>query len=253
MAEYHVTALHYRFVSETDLDSFASAAPWSGSLGTFSCALSDGVLTAIPAVEFRDRDAAKRALEPHLRAWEQGAFLSPSAYRIRFEYDRSDVEEVDPQPGSMTIFVETIGVTATAFAPTIRRGNAEYPSVDPLFVRSPLTDLLIERLRRTRDGGETWPAFAYFVLTRIEAEFGGEKGAIAALAVSRNVLEGIGTICAKGDPDIGRKAGRTPETITSSERAWLEAVVARLIRRVGEHAGGRPLQQITMADFPPLQ
>jgi hypothetical protein len=33
------------------------------------------------------------------------------------------------------------------------------------------------RLRRTRDGGEIWPAFAYFVLTRIEAEFDGEKGA----------------------------------------------------------------------------
>jgi hypothetical protein len=252
MAEYRVTALHYRFVSETDLDSFATAAPWSGSRGTFSCALSDGVLTAIPAVEFRDRDAAKRALEPHLRAWEQGAFLSPSAYRIRFEYDHSDVEEVDPQPGSLTLFPEMIGAGVQAFAPTITRGNAEHPSVDPFYVRSPLTDQLVERLRRTRDGGETWPAFAYFVLTRIKAEFGGEKGAIAALAVSRNVLGGIGTICAKGDPDIGRKAGRTPETITSSERAWLEAVVVRLIHRVGENAAGGTLPQITMADFPPL-
>lgn len=252
MAEYRVTTLYYRFASDSERDRFDDAAPWAGSLGTFNCTLAAGILKAIPTVLFRDRETAKRTLVPHLRAWEQQAFLSPHGYRIRFEYQRSDVEEIDPQPGSITIFPEPVSVSLEVFAPTITRGNLAYPAVDPDFVQTPLTDLLSGRLRRTRDGGETWPAFAYFVLTRLEADFNGRSGAAAGLSVSRKVLDKLGRICDKRDPEIGRKAGRKPESITISERAWMEAVVVRLIRRVGEHAAGSPLVPITMADFPPL-
>lgn len=257
MGEYRVTALYYRFTSETDHDTFVNATPWSGLLGAFDCALSDGVLKAIPTGEFRDRETAKEALEAHLHTWEQEAFLSPSTYRIRFEYERSDVEEVDPQPGNTTIFVEAIGVTASGFAPTITRGNRAYPSFDSLFVRTPITDLLTKRLRRTRDGGETWPAFAYFALSTIEEEFGtgggiARRNAAKALVVDWAVLDALGRICDRRDRDIGRKAARNPAPIAASERAWMEVVVVRLIRRVGEHAAGNLLAPITMADLPPL-
>ncbi len=256
MAEYRVTALHYRFVSETDLDIFTNAAPWSGPAGSFACTLSDDALTAIPSVEFRDRETAKQALEPHLRAWEQEALLSPHAYRIRFEYERSDVEEMNPQPRSVTVFPEPVRITVTVPAPIITRGNREYPAVDPLFVRTPLTDLLTGRLRRTRDGAETWPAFAYFVLTTLVVEFGGpspgRSRAAKAMAVDPAVLTKLGAITARPDPAIGRKAAKNPVLITKPEQAWMEAVVVRLIRRVGEHAAGGPLAPITMADFPPL-
>lgn len=251
-----MTALHYRFSSETEVDTFDNAAAWSGQLGDFDCTLSDEVLMAIPAVDFRDRELAKEALVPLLRAWEQAAFLSPHAYRIHFDYERSAVEEIDPQPGSVTVFPEPIRITAMAFAPTITRSNRVYPAVDLRYARTLLTDLLVARLRRTRDGGETWPAFANFVLTQLEAEFGGatdrRSNAAKALAVEPAVLRKLGQIAARPDPDIGRKGAKNPAPIAAPERAWMEAAVVRLIRRVGEHAAGGRLAPITMADLPPL-
>jgi hypothetical protein len=256
MAAYRVTALYYRFASETDHHDFGQAAPLAGELGPFSVTLANGILEAIPSEEFRDRQAARNALEPSLRDWEQAAFLSDCAYRVRFEYERSAVEEIDPQPGVVNIFGEVHAHGSGQARLTVAPRRLGYPPLDRGFVRTPLTDLLTARLRRTRDGGETWPAFAYFVLTQLQAEFGGAAGsrsfAAKTLSVSRAVVERLGSISSKRDPSIGRKAGRTPEEITPAERAWLEAVVVRLIRRVGEHAGGGPLPLITMADFPPL-
>jgi hypothetical protein len=185
-----------------------------------------------------------------------GAFISPHAYRIRFEYERSDLEENNTQPGSITVFPEPVRITVMVLAPTITRSNRVYPAVDLLYARTPLTDLLTARLRRTRDGGETWPAFAYFVLSTLEQEFGGgtkslRRPTAKALVVDWAVLNGLGSICDRRDPEIGRKSAKNPAPITAPERAWMEAVVVRLIRRVGEHAAGSPLASITMTDLPP--
>lgn len=122
MPEFRVAALHYRFRSEVEYDHFDRAAPVSGRLGDFDCVLEDRVLKAVPTEEYRDRDAARDALEPYLRNWEQAAFLRPEAYRILFEYDRSDVVKLDPTPGSVTIFVESIAsASGVAGNATIRR------------------------------------------------------------------------------------------------------------------------------------
>ena len=252
-----MTALYYRFTSEIEYDHFEKAEPASGVLGSFSCTLADGVLEAIPSVEFRDRQAARDALEPQLRDWEESAYLSDRAFRIRFVYDRSSVEEVDPKPGVINLFGEASASGGGAATLTItRRDNLEYPSFDTGFRSSPLVQRLAVRLRRTRDGGETWPAFANFVLTQLEVEFGGasdrRRNASKVLAVDLVVLRRLGEITARPDPEIGRKAAKNPATITGPERAWMEAVVVRLIRRVGEHAASGPLAAITMADFPPL-
>jgi hypothetical protein len=131
-----------------------------------------------------------------------------------------------------------------------------YPAVDLLYARTPVTDLLAARLRRTRDGGETWPAFAYFVLSTLQEEFGRagsmRRSAASALGVDPTVLDTLGKICDRRDPDIGRKGAKNPAPITAPERVWMEAVVIRLIRRAGEHAAGGLMAPIAMADFAPL-
>jgi hypothetical protein len=256
MAEYRVTALYFRFRSASPSDRWDWAEPWSGDVGPFRCALEDGVLKAVPTQEFRDRGTARVALERELAAWKQDAYLSEWRYRIDFEFVRDEVEEVDPAPGSVTLFPPAIEVTTTVYAPTITRVNRMYPTPPAGFVSTPLTGLMVERLERAREGRETWPAFAYFVLTQLEIEYGGPKHrrSVAAkrLAVSYNVLDRLGKICDTRDPDVGRKAGPTPERISPAEREWLEVAVVRLIRRSGEHSAGGSMKLITMADLPPI-
>jgi hypothetical protein len=253
VVEYRVNALYYRFTSGGS-DNFEKAAARSGMLGDWSYDLDAGVLRAVPAAEFRERRAARDDLEPHLRDWEQAAFLTTYAYRIGFDYDHADVEEVNPRPGSITVFPETIDLRFSMGTPTIIRGNREYPAPDTAFRRTPLTDALTERLRRVRDREAELPAVGYFVLDSLEEGFGGRASgkrarAATALGVDRAVLQKLGELTSAADPEIGRKAGPA-RPLTALEREWISAAIVRLVRRVGEHAAGTTTAQITMKDFP---
>ena len=257
VSAYRVLALYYRFTSEVDHDRFENATPNAGHLGEFRYELGSGTLRAVPFEEFRDREAARDAIEPYLRDWEQSAYLAPAAHRIHFEYERSDVEEIHPKPGNVTVFLEAAMGFGTAFgAVVITRENAAYPLPDPSFRRTPLTDRLVERLRRVRDREAELPAVAYLVLDTIEDEFGGARrkraSAAKALAVDEDVLNKLGALSSRADPTIGRKGGGDRTPLTSSETSWMDAVVTRLVRRIGEHATGGSLSQIGLNAFPPL-
>lgn len=258
MAEYRVTALIYRFVSLNEHDRFGKAVSMSGSLGDFDFTLEDAILKAVPRVEFDEETVARDALEPHLRDWEQSAFLSMPSHRIHFAHERSDFEDVDPKPNTTTLFVPTIVSKATAFPPTIVVENLTYPSPELGYVRTLLTDRLTERLRRMRDGEAELPPTADWVLTSIEGEFGtgrgseGRRTAAEALAVDYRVLDKLGALAARADPNVGRKGKGDATPFTSAELTWMGAAVVRLIRRVGEHAAGETLNPLSMGDFPPL-
>jgi hypothetical protein len=253
--EYRVTALHYRFVSDEDQDRFDQSAVQSGSLGPFTYRLEDLRLTAFPTQEFLDLGAAKATIEVFLRAWEQDAYLGTLGHRIRFEYERSHVEEVNPVPGFVFAFAEeAMGTGSANAAAVVSRNNASYPSPDPRFIRTPITDRLTERLRRVRDRESELPAAAYFVLDT--HEFGGPKGmranAAKALSVDRAVLDAVGRLSSRADPDLGRKGGGDKTPLTGRETTWLCAAMIRLIRRAGEYVGCGPLSVITLADLPPM-
>jgi hypothetical protein len=258
VAEYRVTALHYRFESELDNDRFDEAVSQSGSLGHWSYTLEAARLTATPGVELRDRRAARDDLEEHLRAWEQKAFLFLQRHQIRFEFERAEVEDADPEPGVINVFPDTIALGLRAFAPTVIRGNSTYPEPPEGYARSPVTDRLVTRLKRLRDQRAELPAVSYCVLDTLEHEFGGEgprrrERAAVALGIDPRVLRKLGELSATPDPDIGRKAGTDPRALTAAERGWLDAALMVLVRRIGERAANHDdLPVIGMADLPPL-
>lgn len=239
-------------VNERVTDDFGSAAPLEDHLGGWSIRLQDGVLTATPAEAFRSRKLAREDLEQRLREWSQSAFLTADAFRFRFDYERSDVEVIDPDARNVHVFPEPARLTLTMGEPTVQRGHRTFPPPDTTFRRTPLTDLLSERLHALRDGRAELPAVAYLVLSAIETSFGGRKKCAATLFVDPRVLGNLGRLSSQFDPEIGRKAEGDPKPLAAQELAWLQAVVVRLVRRVGEHATGRPIRQMTLNDFPPL-
>ena len=250
--EVRVTRMFFRVVNESATDDFAGAQPLSGRLGDWDFTLDNGALVAMPKEEFRSREAAKVDLEPLLREWAQAAFLTPNAFRIRFEYDRSDVEVLDPEPGAVFVFPESAVATVSVGTPTVVIGHRTFPSPDSTFRRTPLTDLLTERVRAFRDGRAELPAVAYVVLSALQTAFGSRAKCATALAVDRRVLDHLGRLSAQYDPEIGRKVEGEPKALTGQELAWLHAAIVRLVRRVGEHASGRPLSQIRLHDLPHL-
>jgi hypothetical protein len=251
--EYRVKALVYRFRSEVEEDRFDEAVPLTGTLGSFSFVLANGTLTATPLVEYLSREDAKEAIGPHLRNWEQLAFLGDPGHKIRFEYERSEVEEINPVPGYKFVFAEeAIGFGEALTAAVITRSSPRYPDPPATFRRTALTDLLVTRLRRVRAGEAELPATAYVVLTSVYAAFGQRSKAAKALAIEPEVLRLVGNLSSTPDPDVGRKAKGKPASLTGHEKAWLLAAMLMLIRRVGEHDGGGSLTTITLADLPHL-
>ena len=122
-----------------------------------------------------------------------------------------------------------------------------------------MTDALVQRLRRYRSGGESLTATAYWMLTKIEAAFGGRRaghareGAANALRVDEKILATIGRLSARADSEVGRKAKGDTTPLNGPELAWLESAITRLTRRAGEFAassGNLPI--VTMSDLPKL-
>lgn len=130
---------------------------------------------------------------------------------------------------------------------------ATYPDPDLSFRASPLTNELILRFKQYCDGREPLPGMAYWMLTRLEEEYGGRRGAAQRLRAHYGVLDKLGELTSTvADPEIGRKAkGSQKNQYTEAELKWMEGVVVRLIRRVGElNVGGKNLQEIALGDFP---
>jgi hypothetical protein len=256
--EYRVTALRYRFLTDNPDDHFDNAAPQSGAIGSFKYTLAGGTLRAEPTIEFLDREDAKAAIAPHLRSWEQSAYLEEPGHRITFAYEGSEIEEINPMPGFKFAFAEeAVGVGSANVAAVVTRENQAYPAPDAQFIRTPLTDRLTERLRRARDRESELTSAAYFVLSTLEHEFGGPKEnrsvLAASIAVDRPVLDTLGDLSSRCDPDQGRKGkGSNPSPLTANEMAWMRATMIRLIRRAGEHAAGGALVRVTLTDLPPL-
>ncbi len=256
MNDPHVEVLHYRFKSEDPTDDFSDAQALSTIFGDFKVELKDQMLEARPQIHFPTPEEAKEALEPHLSAWEQNAALNPSRYRIHFEFDRADVVDRNPTPGVINVHSAVSAVTSTNVILT-RRLHA-YPDPDNGFVSSDLTETMVRRFRDAQDGREGLTAMAYWALTVVIKQFGGKgnsgrRKAAIELQVDPDVLRKLGELTSDvDDPVRGRKAGgHQDRSLSEKELRWIEIVVARLIRRVGEHNHDPKNQpQIGLGDFP---
>jgi hypothetical protein len=258
MNDPHVESLHYQFVSESPSDIYDKAEPLETPVGPFDVELRDGLLTALPHEHFLDADSAKSAFEPFLRSWESSAVLRPGRYRFRFTYRTAEVIDRNPPPSDeipgRVIRAQAVDYILVGEDVSFSRGIPAYPAPNPSFRASELMDRSLLRFKRVRDGRQALPPMAYWFLDHLAEAYGGRESIPNALAVSRNVLGRLANLTSEvADPVLGRKAGDEKREYTAAELQWLEAVVTRLIVRVGEvNAAEGPLDKITLADFPSI-
>jgi len=96
---------------------------------------------------------------------------------------------------------------------------------------------------------------AYFIYTIFHELGESNKGSAANFQIDKAVLRKLSELSTNsGDADAARKfQAKLPLTrMPDKERAWLEAAVPLLIRRLGEHTAAADLERITMASLPPL-
>lgn len=254
MRDPHVTRLEYSIGTEGNV---ACGAPpryaMSNAIGTFS--LKDGALVVEPATHYPSATAARMVVDPFLRAWEVEADLTRYAGSIRFRYSTSDVVDRTPPPPSQGITIEVgvgellvIGETASV---SITQNS--YPPAPVSFRVTPEVDIAHARWLAFRAQREPLQSMAYSILTLIEKMAGNRKAAASTFCIDEAILREIGRLAStKGDGATARKLCEVVslDPMSGGESSWLEAAVRQVIHRLGEHAAGGQLAQVTMDQLP---
>jgi len=241
----HVASLVYRFASTNDLDRFTMAVPLDATIDGFDVHLADGLLTATPHDHFASADDAREILEPQLRDWEAQARVQEVWHSIRFVFENAQV--IDRSLGP------SVGVSPTAahgrlaaFEAAVMRDNPTYPPPATGFRTDPVLDAILGRLEDLDQRRTTLTDAAYWVLTKVENEFGrgaakggARKQAASVLGIDEAILGNLGRLASQNDPEIGRKAKGAVTPFTGNERAWMRAAIVLIARRIGERNASR--------------
>lgn len=249
MRDPHVEAVYFTAGSADDI-SYKDPDPlaFPHHLGDFS--LADGVLKVIPTEHFCSGQEANQAIEGFLRAWEIEADLKQNLGMIRFTYSGADVIDRDPPPpGDQHVHVAGFasGLAVSDFV-TCHLTASRYPSPPACFSATEYALYAYRRWIGYRRGQEPLLATTYFILTLLERQGGTRAEACALFKIDREVLDRLGSWCSeRGSPLSARKAKATDfEELTHIESDWLDRAVKRMIFRLGEHASGHPLEQLTL-------
>jgi hypothetical protein len=258
MNDPKVEALYYQFVSDNPNDKFDDVKTLIFADNGFDFNLDKDILTVCPQKQFSDPEQVKIEVEPILSAWEFSAFVRDNRHRIRFIYRDAKVIDLHPDPGNVTLNVQTGYFKLVGENVTLTVHNLAYPNPENNFVTSELTDELVDRLKQYTDGRETLPSMAYYILDRLEyALVGKEKNKRNKLAeifkIHWKVLDKLGKLSNRSDTKIGRHGNEEPLPLTQRQINWLEQVSFRLVARVAEYNFNKnDLKLITLDDFPPL-
>ena len=266
MQEQYVESLTYQ-VKSSELITYANPPPLDVDAGTWAGRLENMLLTCHLKARHKSVDDARREVESYLHAWEIDAGIRQGRGSMEFVYKSASTINLPPSDGVSTgipaAVSEKFRVSVTYTLDITPVTLTSYPSPPEGFKASPDVETLWMRYEGYSDGKEPLETMGYFCLTLIEQMYGygNEKRETAArtLNVESEVFERLGELTStKGSITTARKApqGGRWQPLTAAERTWMETVIRRLIRRLGEYAGcDNPsiLVKVGMRDFPPLE
>lgn len=254
MQDPHIETLRYEVYSGSGI-AYEKPQPvtLTNLLGNFK--LADGRLVINPAEHYSDPEQAREIIEPFLRAWEIEADLRGNHKTIRFKFLRAEIVDRALDSKNKTT-PHSFSVTGTTHITIIPRSTMQlilnsYPSPPVTFRSTPEAAVAFNRWMQFREGKEPLQSMAYFVLTVLENNAGGRKNAAKIYRIDNKFLKEFGRLSStKGTPANARKFqfGGNMVQLTDQEQHWLDAATRLIIRRLGEHASGADLDQITLDD-----
>ena len=264
MRDPHVEELRYRVETAANV-AYRNPPPIEVDEEEFSGRLEDGIFTCHMKLHYSSVGAAGGVVDQYLRAWEIDADLTLGRGEIRFIYEDTKVIDRNPPPPDAPKVLQVEAVDKIAVSDTgvtLHVTRVKYPDPPRIFRISPDVETLWCRYQSYLDGKEPLLSMAYFCLTVLEIRGGPDpnlKGWERRLAASKMfnidmaILNKLGALASeRGDIANARKAQITAIPLSEKERAWIEATIKHLIRRLGEHGSGKMLPLITMADLLPL-
>ena len=199
---------------------------------------------------YKSEEEARAIVDPFIRRWEFEVGLSRGPDQFRLEFERAEMSD-----DANSITLGRLRVTSHGSIVLSNPSYPDPPSESLINPNDPDVNSMFNRYMSYRSNREYLPSMAYFCLTMLEYKFEQKQRASAAkkFAISRNVLDKVGLLSAKGGP-TGRKAAS--DELSEEETIWLNHCIRRVIYRAAEVAAighSHPLHKITMDDLPSLK
>jgi hypothetical protein len=252
----HVAGLWYRLNAD-ELVDFSNPQPVERHTYAFYLRLEEGIVTVWMKEHHATENSARDRVERYLRSWEISAALQHDGRpEVSFEFERSDMLDLDPPDTWHTEKRTTAGISADIRF-NVHVARQSYPEPPDDFDLSEDVEVMWSLYDAYRQGRDRLLPMAYTCLSYLEHSAGGRRQAAQWYHMEEKVLRklgeftstlGIGTEARKLDK---LSKNRAP---TTAEMKWIETAVLILIRRAGEvaHDAQRSWPQITIDDLPDL-
>lgn len=239
--------------------------PVSWDTDVFHLALADCSAAVRLKEHHATEESACEAVEPYLRAWETHAALWLNHREFQFRFVRAETVDRDPPENTVIELSARIEIAVHTSA-TLQVIRVRYPVPPAQFKLTPEVEAMWYHYEQYANNREPLLMMAYVCKTLFEYAGGGDQyEAALRFSVSPEILGRLATLSSiLGDLRTARKiiTGKRKKqgdasrlrNPTSQEKAWIEAVVKRLIERAGEVAADpeATYPMITMADLPAL-
>jgi len=254
MNDPHVDSLEYRFINDDSTRVFKSPSPRDNETQDFNLHLADDLLTVKMKTHCATEQEARALVDPFLHAWEIDQALQRGGRRaIRFDFLKPNVIDRHPPPaGSHVLLAGSGTLSFVVNAATLVTTSPEYPAPPANFVASSDVSVLWTLYKEHAEGRARLADVAYACFTYVTKIFAKDvAGAGRKLNISSG-RDGVLRTLGRLSGGKGLRKFPTEGPFTRQEAAWVNEAVRTLIRRVGEQAAGAALNEITMADLPPL-
>lgn len=252
MNDPHIVALLYQIDHGRSLD-YRDAKPIDREEDGFCVKVENERVRFEFKEHYATQDAARKAIEDYIRAWEFSAGLRGGPNYFKLKFDQPKIEDRNPTPGVAMVSARPIGVKVTLEKAIGVASPPCYPPPPSGIMLTPDVDTMYCRYMGYLQKREPLAGMAYFCLTILELSRS-RKEAAKMYGIELGVLEKIGYLSSKKGGQEARKASGMDNDLTAQESRFLVEAIKAVIHRAAEraHAPNSNLPKISLSDLPPV-
>ena len=171
---------------------------------------------------YATEDAARKAIEDYIRAWEFDACLRGGPNYFKLKFDHAQVEDQNPTPGVVELRGQPLRIGVRLSKPTLKVSPPCYPPPPSGLKLTPDVQTMYDRYMGYRQGREPLPGMAFFCWTVLQFSAGRRKGGSKEVGekyrIDREVLNKI----ARLSSERGGQQARTGLQETRRGRYFLQ-------------------------------
>ena len=251
MNDPHVVALLYQINHSQSVD-YRDAKPIDREEEGFCVKVENERVRFEFKEHYATEDAARKAIEDYIRAWEFSAGLRGGPNYFKLKFDHAQIEDRKPTPGVTNLYGHARTGVPTATATATVSPHCYPPPPSGLKI-TPDVQNMYDRYMDYLQKREHLAGMAFYCLTKLEHSRS-RKEAAETYGIELGVLKKIGFLSSEKGGQQARKANGTNKPLTAQESRFLEEAIRAVIRRAAEraHAPHGNLPKISLWDLPPV-